>query len=870
MDTKWKNRKKGISFLVFFLGISLALGNIAAIFRDRPSGVRIWQLQRLLQDDYQESGRFRAYMTHRLEDFLIMATGGEGLWGIWGYADGTYYGGYDRDYYYSDYGDYYGDYYEEYWNGYTEFQEAVREMGYPQEAEEDSADSGSVSSMSVEELADYLEGLEKMQDDYLELLDMIGDSEQWDSDQMEDFRYQLEDYRDGIEYYLGELQSYRPELDRERMKPLTEEQKQIIARKYHERIQGDKNLLYTVAYDGKALYSNSDFLPADGSMAAPEGYDFVLYFDGEKVRIQKDGKEVDIYGDGYYRDDSDWYLPGYRNFQVDETAKKAAVCIAVAKEPVLFSEGAYGNGGTKQYDNTLYWMDRNFRDRQRNLIREFKGLAIGIVLLFAAFLCRKSRQEAAKSIARFQARIWMECKLVVFLLFFYGVYLFLLVFLIDGSGYSLREEMADIVPPLLWVALFWGIWLLWNDLRHNKKIWRRSLIAELYRTFSAKSLNQPLARKIARRNRTVFLTSLVYGALMTGEFLLIYSDWRDEGIRIAVLFLVILETVLFLTALYLTGAKNMKAAREVDVLSGRIAQIRNGDYRDRQAMDSTGVSANNTAYNDAGWPRNVEESAGQNLEPVMAQLEDIRHGMAKAVDEQMKSERMKVELIANVSHDIKTPLTSIISYVEILKQEEGLPDYVKDYIRILDEKSHRLKNMVQDVFAVSKAASGELPVQMEELDFGKLLRQTLADMEEQIADSDVTFRTEIPEEPVMIMADGERLYRVFQNLFQNAIKYSLEGSRVYITLRTDGQLAVASVKNTSRQELEKEKDFAERFARGDASRTDGGSGLGLSIAQSFTEACGGQFSWETDADLFVVKIAFRILRPYIAPKETAQ
>ena len=143
-------------------------------------------------------------------------------------------------------------------------------------------------------------------------------------------------------------------------------------------------------------------------------------------------------------------------------------------------------------------------------------------------------------------------------------------------------------------------------------------------------------------------------------------------------------------------------------------------------------------------------------------------------------------------------------------------------------------------------------------------------MEEQIADSDVTFRTEIPEEPVMIMADGERLYRVFQNLFQNAIKYSLEGSRVYITLRTDGQLAVASVKNTSRQELEKEKDFAERFARGDASRTDGGSGLGLSIAQSFTEACGGQFSWETDADLFVVKIAFRILRPYIAPKETAQ
>ena len=242
----------------------------------------------------------------------------------------------------------------------------------------------------------------------------------------------------------------------------------------------------------------------------------------------------------------------------------------------------------------------------------------------------------------------------------------------------------------------------------------------------------------------------------------------------------------------------------------------------------------------------------------MAQLEDIRHGMAMAVDEQMKSERMKVELIANVSHDIKTPLTSIISYVEILKQEEGLPDYVKDYIKILDEKSQRLHQMVQDVFAVSKAASGELPMQMEELDFGKLLWQTLADMEEQIMGSDVTFRTEIPDAPVMILADGQRMYRVFQNLFQNAIKYSLQGSRVYVTLEVEGQLAQASVKNTSRQEIDKSRDFAERFTRGDQSRTDGGSGLGLSIAQSFTEACGGEFSWETDADLFVVRVLFKI------------
>ncbi|MDE7113038.1 MAG: HAMP domain-containing histidine kinase, partial [Acetatifactor sp.] len=206
----------------------------------------------------------------------------------------------------------------------------------------------------------------------------------------------------------------------------------------------------------------------------------------------------------------------------------------------------------------------------------------------------------------------------------------------------------------------------------------------------------------------------------------------------------------------------------------------------------------------------------------------------------------------------KTPLTSIISYVQFLKEEEGLPDHVKDYVMILDEKSQRLKNMVQDVFAVSKAASGELPMHMETLDFGKLLRQTMADMEEQIANSKLTFRAEIPDTPVMILADGQRMYRVFQNLFQNAIQYSLDSSRVYVTLTADGTTAIASIKNTSHMELEKDKDFTERFTRGDQSRTDGGSGLGLSIAQSFTEACGGKFNMEIDAALFTVTVSFQI------------
>lgn len=143
---------------------------------------------------------------------------------------------------------------------------------------------------------------------------------------------------------------------------------------------------------------------------------------------------------------------------------------------------------------------------------------------------------------------------------------------------------------------------------------------------------------------------------------------------------------------------------------------------------------------------------------------------------------MKVELITNVSHDIKTPLTSIISYVDLLKQEETLPDHVKDYIKVLDEKSLRLKNMIQDIFDVSKAASGNMELQMEPLDLGKLVRQTLADMDEAVQASQLLFRVDIPDQPVTITADGGRLYRVFQNLISNALRYSLEGTRVFVSL----------------------------------------------------------------------------------------
>ncbi|MCI8307115.1 MAG: HAMP domain-containing histidine kinase [Lachnospiraceae bacterium] len=233
--------------------------------------------------------------------------------------------------------------------------------------------------------------------------------------------------------------------------------------------------------------------------------------------------------------------------------------------------------------------------------------------------------------------------------------------------------------------------------------------------------------------------------------------------------------------------------------------------------------------------------------------------MSAAVEDSLKNERMKVELVTNVSHDIKTPLTSIISYIKLLKEEE-LPDYAVDYVNIIDNKSERLKCIVADVFDISKASSGQLPIDMKVIDFGRLISQTVADMQEAINKSEITIILDIPEKKSYIEADGNRMYRVIQNLIQNTLLYSLPGSRVHITLSEQNNVVMACIANTSKNSISNSIDFTERFVRGDASRSDGGSGLGLSIAKSFTEACKGTFKIETCMDMFMVKVSFEVVR----------
>lgn len=242
---------------------------------------------------------------------------------------------------------------------------------------------------------------------------------------------------------------------------------------------------------------------------------------------------------------------------------------------------------------------------------------------------------------------------------------------------------------------------------------------------------------------------------------------------------------------------------------------------------------------------------------VAAVVNMIGDGLDKAVEESMKNERLKTDLITNVSHDIKTPLTSIINYVEILKREKFENPKVQEYLKVLEEKAYRLKTLTEDVVEASKVSSGNVNLEMMNLNLVELINQTCAEFEEKFEDRNLHLVLNMPGEPVNIYADGRRMWRVLANIFNNAAKYAMEGTRIYADLYQTEKEVQFTLKNVSAQALNISADeLTERFIRGDVSRSTEGSGLGLSIAQNLTKLQGGTFELYLDGDLFKVLIRF--------------
>lgn len=244
---------------------------------------------------------------------------------------------------------------------------------------------------------------------------------------------------------------------------------------------------------------------------------------------------------------------------------------------------------------------------------------------------------------------------------------------------------------------------------------------------------------------------------------------------------------------------------------------------------------------------------------IVCDINEMGETINIAVEERLKSERMKNELITNVSHDLKTPLTAMINYISLMKKEDIQPKHIKDYVQVLDKRSQRLKVLIEDLFEASKIGSNNIELDIEETDINQLLTQTLVEMEEYIDESKLDFIVNIPEHEVYILADGKKTFRVFENIISNIIKYSLEGTRVYIDLEEKNDKVYISFKNISKYQLNFNPDeITERFTRGDLSRNTEGSGLGLAIAKGFVEAQGGNLKVDIIGDLFIVNIELNL------------
>ena len=249
---------------------------------------------------------------------------------------------------------------------------------------------------------------------------------------------------------------------------------------------------------------------------------------------------------------------------------------------------------------------------------------------------------------------------------------------------------------------------------------------------------------------------------------------------------------------------------------------------------------------------NIEEKGRGHLRELAHDINNIRDGLRKSIESEIKSENMKTELITNVSHDLKTPLTSIINYIDLLKRENIGSETAKDYINILDKKSQRLKVLIDDLFEASKATSGAMELNITKIDIVQLLKQSLGENDERFKNSNLSVKLDIPDTKIFINGDGQRLYRVFENLISNIVKYSLSNTRVYIQMYVDDENKVVIImRNISAYELDFcANEITNRFKRGDSSRSTEGSGLGLAIAKSIVELHGGKFNIEVDGDLF--------------------
>jgi len=339
------------------------------------------------------------------------------------------------------------------------------------------------------------------------------------------------------------------------------------------------------------------------------------------------------------------------------------------------------------------------------------------------------------------------------------------------------------------------------------------------------------------KNRTIIKHSLIYSIFYKiFKFIKEIYDSGSIGVKVALIvigypIIVAISFFMFPITIGVGVWLAFKKVKEYQAIQEGVVKVRDGDLHHK-----------------------IDVAGRGELAKLAEDINSITNGLNKAVANELKSERLKTELITNVSHDIRTPLTSIITYVDLLKTEKD-PKQAEKYIEVIDQKSQRLKILTEDLFEAAKASSGDIPVNFEKIEVASLITQGLGELNDKIQELNLDFKINYPKDKVYIQADGKLLWRAIENLLSNIFKYALEGSRVYLNIEDLGHEVRLVIKNISASELNISTDvLMERFKRGDESRSSQGSGLGLSIAKSLIEIQKGRFNIEIDGDLFKVII----------------
>lgn len=403
--------------------------------------------------------------------------------------------------------------------------------------------------------------------------------------------------------------------------------------------------------------------------------------------------------------------------------------------------------------------------------------------------------------------------------------------LIANSSLGYSHAVVTVIVTCLICGTYTMAWFLIGYLSLVRRIkagtlWKNSLIRTVLKWIGKCSGKlADFARAFSRNTAEKVKVLLVGGAFLFLQFLIIGCVFSGAGV--------------FLLALM---------AVDVAVM---IFAIRKADGQDRIMDGLKKISDGELQYK-------IKTDTLTGKQKVMAEyINNIGSGLDAAVENSLKKERMQTELITNVSHDLKTPLTSIINYVDLMKRENPTDPKIQEYLRILDEKSQRLKVLTEDVVEASKASTGNIKLEMNDIDFVEMVQQVIGEFEEKFKEKNLTMMVHFTDEPSIIYADGQRMWRVLENVFGNVVKYAMEGTRVYAEISNRNKKVTFSLKNISAQPLNISADeLTERFIRGDVARNTEGSGLGLSIAKSLTELQGGEFKLYLDGDLFKVMITF--------------